>query len=488
MDQERFDRIARTLGCTGSRRGVVGGLLAGLVGAGIARFTEADAKGQGKKSKGKAKGKKRGKNQGRVGAQALCDANQLAVCQANNACCSTLEGQGCITVGTQNHTGQSGEGGPCGDAGSVCTFCAPGTRCTTDGQGNQVCVCDGSSCPNGCCSNGTGNPGICQRNGSGVCGVGGVACGACPNGCCDVNTGACQQGNEDFACGTGAVLCANCGPGGDCLPSKTCNTCSPATCDGCCDNGVCRPGNANNACGDFGAVCQKCPTGQRCLNSDFGNICGFGGCNQTTCPDGCCEDDVCRLGRSDFACGKGGAVCNICGFDQECKNQTCTNIPCNAQTCPDGCCDQNGLCRFGGDNDSCGVRGSACVACGANENCVNGICTDVPCNASTCPNGCCDTSGTCRNGDTIQACGDGGAACQACTGENPTCVNGTCRANPAPACPTGFEECGGVCVNLGTDKQNCGACGRVCSGCGRRRRSICEGGNCGCTRRRRKKN
>ena len=45
----------------------------------------------------------------------------------------------------------------------------------------------------------------------------------------------------------------------------------------------------------------------------------------------------------------------------------------------------------------------------------------------------------------------------------------TCRGG----CPPGIPECGGVCVNLGCDNGNCGACGVVCPP-----DTTCEGGVC----------
>lgn len=37
------------------------------------------------------------------------------------------------------------------------------------------------------------------------------------------------------------------------------------------------------------------------------------------------------------------------------------------------------------------------------------------------------------------------------------CLNGTCQ------CPTGFTLCGGTCVSLSIDSDNCGACGNACA-------------------------
>ena len=48
-------------------------------------------------------------------------------------------------------------------------------------------------------------------------------------------------------------------------------------------------------------------------------------------------------------------------------------------------------------------------------------------------------------------------------------------AAPDLACPAHLTGCGGSCVNLKTDNNNCGACGSVCT-----RSSVCTGGGCTC--------
>jgi hypothetical protein len=54
---------------------------------------------------------------------------------------------------------------------------------------------------------------------------------------------------------------------------------------------------------------------------------------------------------------------------------------------------------------------------------------------------------------------------------------------PSPVCPPGTSDCGGQCVDLMTDDNNCGSCGESCLdlcgeglGCGQ----ICIEGLCGC--------
>lgn len=87
------------------------------------------------------------------------------------------------------------------------------------------------------------------------------------------------------------------------------------------------------------------------------------------------------------------------------------------------------------------------------------------CSASSCRNGCCDANGRCQPGTANDVCGNGGAACAACTGRGRTCGGGgtprQCGCTPksctASDCGVVNDGCGGVI--------NCPACanGQVCS-------------------------
>jgi hypothetical protein len=72
-----------------------------------------------------------------------------------------------------------------------------------------------------------------------------------------------------------------------------------------------------------------------------------------------------------------------------------------------------------------------------------------------------------------------GSCATACTGTD-TCVSAVCTAPPPPAtdaglpdasptdasttCPEGQDFCGGACIDVLFDKNNCGACGVTCGG------------------------
>jgi hypothetical protein len=75
-----------------------------------------------------------------------------------------------------------------------------------------------------------------------------------------------------------------------------------------------------------------------------------------------------------------------------------------------------------GSGGSSGGTGSTSSSSGIGESC-----------AATCTNGCCDSTGDCRNsGDST--CGFFGTACSDCTATGATCVSGTCVGEPGVHC------------------------------------------------------
>ena len=116
-------------------------------------------------------------------------------------------------------------------------------------------------------------------------------------------------------------------------------------------------------------------------------------------------------------------------------------------------CQGHNVC-FEGDAAACGAAGNNCV------------CWVTPAGASVC--------GSLDGSYVAATCGD-------CEQEGRTCVQGggTFCEGPVvcvlPCCPPGFRECGGRCVDVLRDSNNCGACGRSC---GIDRPNICAGGSC----------
>ncbi len=113
------------------------------------------------------------------------------------------------------------------------------------------------------------------------------------------------------------------------------------------------------------------------------------------------------------------------------------------------------------------------------------------CTPATCPVGCCDSSGQCLNGMSEAACGTNGALCSTCfTGQS--CQFGLCVQGSGGGaggggggggaggggtgpitCAGGLSACSGACLDLATDRFNCGECGKACGGT-----QACQGAVC----------
>lgn len=124
--------------------------------------------------------------------------------------------------------------------------------------------------------------------------------------------------------------------------------------------------------------------------------------------------------------------------------------------------------------------------------CVPGTCQELGATCGVVDAGCFTTldCGSCTQPDT---CGGGGDPLKCGRGCVPYCIycgevqcgrpclTGSCPAGRycdagACACPAGRTECGGQCVDLENDPNNCGSCGKVCPNFKK-----CSGGLCLCT-------
>ena len=92
-----------------------------------------------------------------------------------------------------------------------------------------------------------------------------------------------------------------------------------------------------------------------------------------------------------------------------------------------------------------------------------------------CPAGTTDCGGVCLDLQTdVNNCGACGNVCpEAQPGFDVGCAAGNCFFMREPACGEGLSSCNGVCVNRQTDPLNCGTCGNVCAP-----GQICFGGQC----------
>lgn len=108
-------------------------------------------------------------------------------------------------------------------------------------------------------------------------------------------------------------------------PPKS-GSCSPTTCTGCCDDGRCvlAAAQTDAVChvGSLGA-CQQCPSGFHCL-PDEACAKSSSTCDATSCPDGCCDGNVCLTAGARH-CGKGGGACASCAPGSLCTDGSCQN-------------------------------------------------------------------------------------------------------------------------------------------------------------------
>ena len=115
----------------------------------------------------------------------------------------------------------------------------------------------------------------------------------------------------------------------------------------------------------------------------------------------------------------------------------------------------------GGDcHETCGPCLGNCT-----KSCTNTCFGDAP----PYPKPCCLSTETCCSGKCVNTTSDKnncGACGQVCSGD--FCRDGLCW-----ACEPGFTQCGDKCIDTTSDRANCGACGKVCAD-----RSICYNGAC----------
>jgi hypothetical protein len=270
---------------------------------------------------------------------------------------------------------------------------------------------------------------------------------------------------------------------------------APRPADGCpggmtkCEDRCVDLTNSPNNCGSCGTQCGadtgpddstcvmgvcKCASNQvscngRCIDPSSDRV-HCGGCSanppevgsDSGCSEpGCCTSQgltACQVGDTErYYCTNTGTDrynCGACGMDcatgQECKNGACAAIVCESgQT----------LC-----GNRC-IQGPCGRTCEYGQMCSTGSCTAIVCPSSltACGSGCSDTQRDPRN------CG---ACDNACEQQGAVCIAGTCGCGPGTStCAIGSEIA--ACVNLSSDRYNCGTCGMICpSG------TICASGQC----------
>lgn len=145
---------------------------------------------------------------------------------------------------------------------------------------------------------------------------------------------------------------------------------------------------------------------------------------------------------------------------------------CNASTCPNGCCDASGVCKSGTGDNACGGFGRACRDCIATgfDLCepsthACGRVTDG-CGPGNCSGGCC-SGDICLSGTDPDACGNFGQQCARCGSSGLACDASTRTCTTSTGC--GPENCSGCCLGdtclTGSDPTACGLKGEQCQNC-----------------------
>lgn len=259
---------------------------------------------------------------------------------------------------------------------------------------------------------------------------------------------------------------------------NNCGACGhPCTAEQGCHGGACTgarpicPGglesgedSCNGVCVDLQSDPANCGA---CFNDCEGTPCIAGVCDQPTCTEGLTPcGDVCVDLQTDAAnCGACGAPC---GNNQFCEGGICMG---GDQLCAPGL----SLCGFGfcvdlqTDPANCGECG---VPCGNDEICQGGLCTLLAAEASSETDilldcgalDLADCGGVCVDLQSDRTnCGTCGNPCT----EVEDCLSGICAGvveeMPLVDCSAlGLSSCGGACLDLQTDAGNCGACGNPC--------------------------
>jgi hypothetical protein len=394
----------------------------------------------------------------------------------------------------------------CGGCGNACSSNHIAAQSCSTGVCNGSCQagwtdCDGNKLTNGCESNTAAD----TQN----CGACGVACSpqgmmnlACSNGAC---SGTCASGYADCngnkqkdGCETNiggdAQNCGACGKAcsGNNVPSPTCGggvcngACAAgfADCDGNKQTNGCESPVASDVanCGGCGLACSaNNVVAVACTAGQCSGACkaGFADCNGNRQTDGCEADLVAgaaSCGACGVACSSNHVVAPVC------SNGACTSACAAGWTDCDGNKQTNG-CEVNTltDPDNCGGCGVVCSSNGMGaRTCNNGVCN------GTCAAGFADCDGNKQaNGCETNVGGDAqncGACGKVCSGQNvptPTCGGGVCNG----ACAAGFADCdgnrqtNGCETNVDSNVASCGGCGKSCSA-NHVSSPVCSGGVC----------
>jgi len=277
-------------------------------------------------------------------------------------------------------------------------------------------------------------------------------------------------------------------------------TCPPgfADCNGLSSDGCETALDSLRNCGNCGATCSNDHGTTACLVRSASAACspacatGYADCDLDP-SNGCetnIETDSTHCGSCEKACPANGGT------------PLCVAGKCGISQCNDGFgdCTNAGSCsvNLNTDPSNCGHCGHVCSSANGTPRCNGGVCEISchdgwgDCNANTVQDGGTVPDDGCEtklnvpdSGGSVPNCGACGAACvrrSLTTVDLAECALGVC----ARTCFAGQGDCdnnrndpgcrGSACgceTHLGTDANNCGACGHVCKG-GACTNSTCE--------------
>ncbi len=392
---------------------------------------------------------------------------------AVGACC----GASCVDIFNDPHN-CGGCGKTC-TGGSICTseYCMPVFDCRQpENAGSYLpCALDGGF--GACCG------GACVAPSSSNCGACGATC-VPGSGCvdeefCIPDGGITPECTDDSECATGF----HCISGNECLPETCPSMASEISC--ALDEGA---GDfARGLCCD-GACLDPTSDAQNCGNC--GQSCGNGSCVNQTCHGSCGAEDIsvqgyclartCEARADGLSCAFGPRTAGTCCAGR-CVDQSQDPAHCGscATGCDSGVCYESACAELGPSND-CGESCPQYTVC-AQGGCVDSLCQNsLACADAYGGVGLCCGSGACADpaSDPLNC----GACGIACTGGS-NCVNGVCGQAECSASTEGVycgpdaggntALCPSGCTDITADDQNCGGCAESCPP-----RSRCTNGTC----------
>ena len=360
----------------------------------------------------------------------------------------------------------------------TCTSsCPTGTRecgesCVAIESSARHCGGCGTVCPGGVNASPLCVDGGCIKR----CDTGFVDCDQSEGNGCEARLGTiqhCSACGDVCAIPNGVPMCE----AGACAVAG----CNPwfSDCDGAMMNG-CEVDTRRNAthCGTCGRSCPVAPANavSLCTEGRCGLICdpGFADCDMDVATG--CERSLGQI-----------SSCGGCGISCDAATEVCQGTPESGFMCTQGCSAGFTMCADGSCTDTrsdvlnCGACGTPCATepPNASPTCVSSEC-GFQCDAGFAD---CDTAAA--NGceaslSSVQACGSCLNPCAPVANGMASCASGMCLIE---SCAVTHRDCDGVyasgCeVDISTDINNCGACGRSCTTGSHVLTVACEAGAC----------